>query len=92
MILARVKVGDFERFWSVFQSAGAEKRRQYGCEGARVFRNEEDPAEVVLLFDWDRARFEDFMSDASVRETQRSGGAQGPPEVTYITQAGELPA
>lgn len=92
MILVRVKIAEFDRFWSVFQTAGAEKRREYGSRGARVFRNDEDPHEVVLIFDWDRDRFEEFMSDPSVRETQRAGGAQGPPTPTYLTPAGELPS
>ena len=30
MILATVKVGDFDRFWSVFTSDGAKLRRKHG--------------------------------------------------------------
>lgn len=91
MILVRVKISDFDRFWSVFESAGAEKRAAYGSGGATVYRNEDDPNEVVLLFDWDRGRFEEFMSDPAVRETQRSGGAQGPPVATFLSEPRQLP-
>ena len=52
MLLARVTLGDFDRFWSTFTSAGAEQRRKYGSSGARVFRNVGRPEEVIVLFDW----------------------------------------
>jgi hypothetical protein len=92
MVLARVRIGEYEQFWSVFATAGAERRREHGSAGGRVFRNEDDPHEVWLLLDWDRARFERFLSDPDVQETMRSGGAQGPPEVRFVELVGEVPA
>jgi hypothetical protein len=91
VVLGRVTIGEFEQFWSVFTTAGAEKRREHGSRGARVFRSADDPNEVWLLFDWDRAEFEGFLADPEVLPTMRSGGAQGPPEVRYVEPAGELP-
>ena len=42
MVLATAKIEDFETFWSVFSTKGAEKRGQYGSKGARVHRDPND--------------------------------------------------
>ena len=42
MILATAKFEDFDRFWNTFSTKGAEKRKQYGSEGAQVFRDPND--------------------------------------------------
>ena len=34
MILATTQFAEFDRFWSVFTTAGAEKRAEHGCKGA----------------------------------------------------------
>ena len=43
MILATTKFADWDRFWSVFSTDGAEKRAEHGCKGALVFRDEPRP-------------------------------------------------
>ncbi len=89
-ILTRVRIEDFDRFWSTFSGAGAAKRAEHGARGARVFRNLDDPNEVRVLFDWDRAGWDSFMADPEVAEIMSSAGLQGPPEPTFVEQAGEL--
>ena len=39
MVLATVKIEDFDRFWNAFSTKGAEKRRQHGSKGSHVFRD-----------------------------------------------------
>src|SRR3954451_4347705 len=39
MILATTKVEDFDRFWSIFSTKGAEKRKAHGSKGAEVYRD-----------------------------------------------------
>ena len=41
MILATTTFAEFDRFWAVFSTAGAEKRAEHGCKGAMVFRDSE---------------------------------------------------
>jgi heme-degrading monooxygenase HmoA len=50
-LLERHEVRDYDRWREVFD-ADADGRRAAGCRGARVFRNAENPAEVVVLFEW----------------------------------------
>jgi heme-degrading monooxygenase HmoA len=51
-LLERHQVQDYSRWREVFD-ADAEGRKEAGCRGTRVFRNAEDPEEVVVLFEWD---------------------------------------
>jgi hypothetical protein len=92
VILSRVKIADFERFWATFSTRGLDKRRQHGCRGARVFRSADDPAQMVTLFDWDRDGWEAFMRDPEVAEIMRSAGLQGPPEPIFLEPVDELDA
>src|SRR5262245_58989779 len=43
MVLATGKAEDFERFWSIFSTKGADKRKQYGSKSAHVFRDPNEP-------------------------------------------------
>lgn len=90
MVITRVKIEDFDRFWATFRSRGAEKRAQHGCRGAKVFRNQDAADEVMVLFDWDRDDFQAFLEDPEVPEIMREGGLKGPPEPTFVDPAGEL--
>ena len=40
MIVATTKFADWDKFWTVFSTAGAEKRAEHGCKGALVFRDD----------------------------------------------------
>lgn len=91
MVLVRISIGEFEQFWSVFTAAGADRRREHGSRGARVFRNDDDPHEVWILFDWDRAAIDAFLADPAVGETMRSGGATGRPDVRFLDEPRDLP-
>lgn len=90
MVLAKVKIGDFDQFWSVFKSEGAELRRKFGSSGSRVLRNEENPNEVWVLFDWTRKDFERFLSDPDGKKVMAAAGLQGPPEPVFVESAGEV--
>jgi hypothetical protein len=74
MILATTKFADWDRFWSVFSTGGAEKRAEHGCKGALVFRDDAAPDCVWAVFDWDDAGWESFVSDPSVPPVMKEAG------------------
>ena len=90
MVLTRVEIEDFDKFWATFSTRGAEKRKEHGSRGARVFRDAEDANRVYVLFDWDPADFERFMQDPEAPEIMASAGLKGRPERTFVEPAGEL--
>lgn len=90
MVLAKVRVADFDQFLSVFTSRGAEHRRTFGSAGSRVLRNDQDPNEVWVLFDWSKEGFQRFIDDPESKEIMGAAGLQGPPEPVFVTSAGEF--
>jgi quinol monooxygenase YgiN len=81
MVLATAKVADFDRFWNVFSTKGAEKRKAHGCKGAHVFRDPNESDRVWAIFDWDEAGWQSFTSDPDVPAIfQEAGFTQGPPK------------
>lgn len=77
-LLERHEVRDYERWREVFD-ADAAGREAAGCRGARVFRNAEDPQEVVVLFEWNslenaRRRIESATLDRKFEEAGVRGG------------------
>jgi hypothetical protein len=66
LILATVKIEDFDRFWNTFSTTGAEKRKEHGSKGATVFRDPNEDDRVWVLYDWDEERLQNFLSDPEV--------------------------
>ena len=78
MILATTKVEDFDRFVTIFSTKGAEKRRQHGSKGSRVFRDPNENDRVWAIFDWDAEGWQSFASDPrSPRSCRRQGTRAG---------------
>ncbi|HET9641907.1 MAG TPA: hypothetical protein VFP68_00765 [Burkholderiaceae bacterium] len=81
MVLATAKVGDFDQFWQVFSTKGAEKRKQHGCKGAHVFQDPNESDRYWAVFDWDEAGWQNFTSDPDVPAIfAEAGFTQGPPK------------
>jgi hypothetical protein len=81
MILATTTVEDFDRFLAIFSTKGAEKRRAHGSKGAKVFRDPNQEDRVWVLFDWDEAGWQSFVSDPEVPPIMKEAGHKGPPQV-----------
>jgi hypothetical protein len=87
MVLATVKIEDFDRFWTAFSTKGAEKRKQHGSKGSHVFRDPNDDGRLWVVFDWDEEGYENLMSDPEVPAIFQEAGLQGRPEKAEL--AGE---
>jgi hypothetical protein len=84
MILATTTVEDYERFLSVFSTAGADKRREHGSKGAQVFRDPNESDRVWVLFDWDADGWQSFVSDPAVPPIMKEAGHKGPPQAAEL--------
>jgi hypothetical protein len=80
MVLATVRVEDFDRFWNTFSTKGAEKRRQHGSQGARVFRDPNDGGRVWVVFDLDEEGYNGLMSDPDMPAIFQEAGLEGRPQ------------
>ena len=77
MLLATTQVNDFDHFLEVFSTKGAEKRQQHGSKGALVFRDPAEDDRVWVVFDWDEAGWQSFVSDPDVRPILATAGVKG---------------
>jgi hypothetical protein len=84
------RVTDPDRFLEVFETIGAQKRRQHGCRGARVYFDPDDAHRVWSVFDWDAKAYEGFLADPEIPAIARELGIQAPP--VHAVAATELDA
>jgi hypothetical protein len=54
-----------------------------------VLRNQDDPQEVIILFDWSKEDYERFLADPDTKGIMASAGLQGPPETISVEAVGE---
>ena len=86
MILATVKVEDFDRFWNIFSTKGAEKRKQLGSKGAHLFRDPTDADRIWVVFDWDLDGYKTLLADPDMPAIFQEAGLQGRPETAEFVQ------
>jgi len=79
MVLATTTVADFDQFMKVFATAGADKRRQHGSKGAQVFRDPNQADRVWVIFDWDAAGWQSFVSDPETPVVLKGAGHTSKP-------------
>ncbi len=84
MILATSQVEDYDRFLEVFSTTSAVKRKQHGSKGATVFRDPAEADRVWVLFDWDAAGWQSFVSDPDVPAIMQEAGHKGKPQAAEL--------
>jgi len=84
LILATTVIEDFDRFWATFSTKGAEKRKEHGCSGSRVFRDPNEDNRVWVVFDWDEEGWQNFLSDPEVPPIFQEAGLRGRPEAAEL--------
>ena len=90
MILATVKVEDFDRFLETFTTKGAEKRKQHGSRGSHVFRDPNDDKRVLVVFDMDEESYGKLLSDPDMPAIFEEAGLQGRPEKAELAREVEV--
>jgi quinol monooxygenase YgiN len=79
MIVTIAKVTDLDKYMDVFSATGAEKRREHGCKGSRVFLDPDDQDRVWVVFDWEAEDYNGFLADPEIPAIARELGLQAPP-------------
>jgi heme-degrading monooxygenase HmoA len=91
-LLFRYKVADYDRWKPVLDQRGA-TRQAKGSRGGQVFRNANDPNELVILFEWsDLEQARQFAQSEELRQAMQQAGVADQPDI-YLLEAGEhIPA
>lgn len=90
-VLVRHKVEDFET-WKAGFDAHSKVRDTSGSHGGLLFRNAEDPSEVVILLKWeDMEQAHAFIGSDDLRETMGRLGVSDQPDVYFLDEVSWFP-
>lgn len=94
-LLERHKVEDYDRWRALFDE-DADNRAEVGSRGARIFRDADDPTEVVVLFEWEstesaRERVASGALSKKLDEAGVAGGVEGT-EFYFLEEEGSTRA
>jgi len=90
MLLATTTIADFDSWMKVFGTTSAEKRKKYGSKGAMIFRDPNEADRVWVIFDWDQAGWQNFVSDPEVPPMLKAAGHKS--KAQSLTLAAECEA
>lgn len=83
-MLVRHKVADYAKWKPVYDEHAA-TRKASGSKGAHLFRNADNPNEIVLLFEWDdliKAR--KFSQSEDLIKTMQKAGVIDRPDIHFL--------
>jgi heme-degrading monooxygenase HmoA len=85
-VVVRIKVKDYAK-WRPNFDKGAEMREANGRMSERVFRNVNNPNEVVLLFEWDDLeKVRRFSESDELKQRMREAGVEGQPDFIFLEE------
>lgn len=84
--LVRHRVKDYSA-WKPVYDENVPDRTQYGVKQGIIFRDEDDPNEIVVLQEWeDEKRAREFFSLRELREVMLRAGVEGEPEIEFLDE------
>lgn len=86
-ILIRHKVQDYAAWKLAFDEHGT-ARQAAGSKGGHLFRNSDDPNELIAIFEWDdldKARR--FVQSDDLRQAMERAGVADEPDVYFLDEA-----
>ena len=86
----RHKVEDYERWKPVFDEHAATQQHS-GSTGRRLFRNADDPNELLILNEFDSLdNARTFGQSQDLKETMQRAGVADQPDVYYLDEIEEV--
>jgi len=84
-VLANLKVESYET-WKTFFDKRSDTREGSGAKEAHLFRNSDDPNEVLILFIWDtKENAQKYMESENLRKYLKNAGAEIK-NITYLDE------
>lgn len=82
------QVQDYQR-WRPYFDADKPRQQEAGLTVRYVFRGDDDPREVVILFEAaDLGRARGFVGSEGLRKVMEEAGVLGRPEIHFLNTAG----
>ncbi|MCE8425777.1 MAG: hypothetical protein J5U17_08380 [Candidatus Methanoperedens sp.] len=85
-LLVRHKVKDYEKWKTLFDEHSA-TRKTGGSKGGRLFRNADNPDEMVIIFEWDSLeKAKKFAQSEDLKKTMQRAGVIDKPDVYFLEE------
>ncbi len=82
-VIVHYKVKDYAQWKEVFEEH-AKVRKESGSKGGRIFRNEQEPNSVAVLFEWeDMAKSRTFFESKFLKSSLERADVIGTPEIFF---------
>jgi quinol monooxygenase YgiN len=79
-------VEDYEKWKKVFDE-DASRRKSLGGKGARLYRNADNPNQIILVWDWESAeKARQFATSPDLREVMERAGVVGMPQIIFLEE------
>jgi heme-degrading monooxygenase HmoA len=83
-LLVRHTVEDYAK-WKPFFDGHQSARKKSGSKGGQLYRNSQNPNEIIILIDWDTLdNARKFAESAALREVMAKAGVIGKPDVYFL--------
>ena len=85
-MLVRHKIQDYAKWKPVFDEHGA-TRKTSGSKGGHLFRNADNPNELIILFEWDdlkKAR--QLVQSEDLRKAMERAGVSDKPDIFFLEE------
>ena len=84
-MIIRHKVADFSKWKPVYEDHRS-AREAAGLKELHLWRNADDPNEVILLLDVsDVAKAKKFSGSSELKEKMQAAGVQGAPDIIFLS-------
>jgi len=91
-LLVRHKNKDYAKWKTVFDEHSA-TRKASGSKGGRLFRNADNPNEIVVIFEWDNLeKARRFAQSEDLKKTMQQAGVIDKPDVYFLEEIERVPA
>ena len=85
-MLIRHRVADFEK-WKPAYEDHRSAREAAGLKALHLWRNADNPSEVLLLFEAaDLGKAKDFADSSDLKEKMQAAGVQGTPDILFLSE------
>ena len=91
-LLIQPTIEDYAKWKPVFDEHSA-TRKASGSKGGQLFRNADNPNEILILFEWDdleKAR--QFTQSDDLRQAMQRSGVIGRPDLYFLDEVERLSA
>lgn len=91
-LIVRHKVEDYAK-WKPYFDGDSANRKTAGSQGGRLFRNSQDPNELIVVFEWDNlGNARKFAGSDALREVMMKAGVADHPDIYFVEEVETLTA